>query len=87
MLKIKTWTWTLASWTATTFVLCVIWGLATPASLHMHQFLEMALPHFHWISFGAFLLGLVESFLYGAYAGLLFVPLHNFFHRLLEHRG
>jgi hypothetical protein len=25
--------------------------------------------------------GLVESFLYGAYAGLLFVPLHNLFYR------
>jgi len=25
--------------------------------------------------------GLVESFLLGAYAGLLFVPLHNFFWR------
>lgn len=44
----------------------------------MTQFLEIALPGFRWLSVGSFLLGLVESFLYGAYAGLVFVPLYNF---------
>ena len=35
-----------------------------------------------WIlTFWGCCLGLLESFLYGAYAGLVFVPIHNFFAR------
>jgi hypothetical protein len=40
-----------------------------PKALHMTQFLEIALPGFRWLSVGSFILGLVEAFLYGAYAG------------------
>jgi hypothetical protein len=32
----------------------------------------------HWLGLGSFVLGLVESFLYGVYAGLVYVPIHNF---------
>jgi len=35
-------------------------------------------PAFKWISLEAFVLGFVESFLYGVYTGLLFVSIHNF---------
>lgn len=31
-----------------------------------------------WLTAGSFVLGLVESFLYGAYAGLVFTPIDNF---------
>ena len=34
-----------------------------------------------WLTFWGFCLGLIESFLYGAYAGLVFVPLYNFLAR------
>ena len=44
----------------------------------MHEFLEMVLPAFEWLTVWGFVLGLVESFLYGAYAGLVFVPIYNF---------
>ena len=37
------------------------------------------LPGFHWISWGSFLLGLVEVMAFGFYLGLVFAPLHNFF--------
>lgn len=37
------------------------------------------LPGFTWLSPGTFLLGLVESFAYGWYVALVFVPLFNFF--------
>lgn len=47
----------------------------------MHTFLEAALPGFKWLSWQSFLLGWVESFLFGAYAGLLYVPIYNFFNR------
>lgn len=39
--------------------------------------LGLTLPGFRWLSLGSFVLGLVESFLYGAYAGLVFTPIHN----------
>lgn len=47
----------------------------------MYQFLEAVLPAFKWLTFWGFFLGLIESFLYGAYAGLLFVPIYNFLTR------
>ena len=72
-------TWSLATFCALSFTICVIYGLLTPHSLHMHEFLEMALPAYEWGSFPLFFVGLVESFLYGAYAGLVYVPIYNFF--------
>lgn len=84
MLNIKVWTWSLGCWAVVTFLVCIVWGLVTPGSLHMHGLLETVLPGFRWLSFSGFLIGLVESFLYGAYAGLLFVPLHNLFWRRWE---
>lgn len=47
-----------------------MYGLLVPKAFHMTQFLEIALPGFQGLSLGAFALGLVESFIYGAYAGL-----------------
>lgn len=44
----------------------------------MSVFLEAMLPAFKWISFGGFILGFVESFLYGAYIGIVFVPIYNY---------
>lgn len=81
MLHLKTVTWSLASFTAVSFLICVLYGAVTPESLHMHQFLEIVLPGFKWLSIGTFFLGLVESFLWGAYIGLAYVPIYNFFHR------
>ena len=71
-------TWSLGVFCAISFVVCVLYGLVVPRTLHMVQFLEMTLPGFHWLSPGSFELGLVESFLYGAYAGLVFTPIYNF---------
>lgn len=81
MFDVKVWMWSLGTASAVSFVLCVLYGLVTPEPLHMHEFLELVLPGFRWLSLGSFALGLVESFLWGAYAGIVFVPIHNFFHR------
>ena len=62
---------------AVTFVVCVAYGLLVPRSLHMTQFLEAILPGFTWLTAGSFVLGLVETFLYGVYAGLVFTPIYN----------
>lgn len=43
----------------------------------MALFLEMELSAFKWLTFGGFCLGLIESFLYGTYAGLVFAPICN----------
>lgn len=51
-LSVKVMTWSLGTFTAITFILCVAYGLVVPAALHMGQLLEMALPGFHWLSAG-----------------------------------
>jgi len=49
----------------------------------MSYVLESILPAFRWLTFSGFILGLVESFLYGVYAGIVFVPIYNFVNRKL----
>ena len=82
MLNIQIVSWSLGLFAAISFVLCVIYGLIVPANLRMAAFLEMVLPAFKWLTFWGFCLGLIESFLYGAYVGLVFVPIYNLLTRL-----
>jgi hypothetical protein len=70
---------------AITFTLCVIWGVIFPGFTTMQRGLEAALPWFTWLSWGSFLLGLAESFLYGVYAAAVFVPLYNSINRWSSH--
>ncbi len=81
MLNTKLVTWSLAAFTGFSFVLCIVYGLIVPESLHMHQFLENVLPGFKWLSIGSFLLGLIESILWGVYGGLVYSTIYNFFAR------
>ena len=81
MLNIKVVTWSLAIWTAFSFVFCVVYGLLTPPGVHMYAFLQQVLPGYESLSWRGFFVGLIQSFLYGAYAGLVFVPIYNFLHR------
>ena len=82
MLNIKIVSWSLGIFTAVSFVLCVIYGLIVPESLHNHQFLEAVLPRLQVAdNLGILSMGLLESFLYGVYAGLVFVPIYNFISR------
>ncbi len=74
----KVLTLSLGLFSALSFVLCVAWGALVPPSLHGTRFLEMTLPGFRWLTPGSFGLGLVETFVIGAYAGLLFTLIHNF---------
>src|ERR1700674_5131247 len=61
---------------AVMFVACVVYGLLVPA-FHNAQLLEAVLPGFHWLTPVSLLLGVVETFLYGAFAGAVFAWLHN----------
>jgi hypothetical protein len=77
MINIKVLTWSLGLFAAVSFVLCVVYGVFAPESLHMHTALETVLPGFRWLTFNGFFVGLVESFLYGVYGGLVFGWIYN----------
>lgn len=81
MLDTKLVAWALGIWGAIAFVVCVIYGLLTPDSLHARALLESMLPAFRWLTWGGFVLGLAESALYGVYAGLVFCPVYNWLRR------
>lgn len=81
MLNWKVVTPSLASFTGITFVLCVGYGLVAPTAFHASWLLEAMLPGFKWLSLGSFVLGLIETTLYGAWAGILYSTLYNHFAR------
>jgi len=60
------------------FTLCVIFDLIFP-SYAMHSAWHILLPGFEWISFGSYLLGAIETYLYGWLFALIWVPLYSFF--------
>lgn len=61
---------------AISFVLCAALDLILPA-YQMHTVWERLLPGFVWISFGSFVLGLLETIAYGWYFALIWVPIYN----------
>jgi Sec-independent protein secretion pathway component TatC len=63
---------------AITFTLCVGFDLVFP-DYAMYQTWQKLLPGFEWISWQSFLLGLLESYGYGWYFALIWVPLYNVF--------
>jgi len=65
---------------AVSFALCVVFGLLFPGATMYQAWLPL-LPGVSWISWSGALLGLVESFAYGWYVALIFVPVWNFFAR------
>ena len=60
------------------YVLCVAYDLIFPEHAMFEAWYRL-LPGFTWLSWGSFFLGLVESFFYGIYIGLVFAPLYNLF--------
>ena len=62
---------------ATSFTLCVIFDLLFPQQA-MYSIWLILLPGFEWLSWKSFFLGLVESYLYGWYFTLIWVPIYNF---------
>ena len=61
---------------AISFVVCVAGDLVMPAH-EMHSAWQRLLPGFLWLTWGSFFLGLVESYAYGWYFTLIWVPLYN----------
>ena len=63
---------------AVSFLLCVVFGLVFPGATMYQAWLPL-LPGVTWISWSSAVLGLVESFAYGWYIAVIFVPTFNFF--------
>ncbi len=84
MLNVKVVTWSLGLFGALTFVVCVAYGLIVPEALHMTDWLEQILPGFAWLTPVGVLVGLIESFLYGVYAGFAYSTIHNLLARRNE---
>lgn len=76
-MSLKTVTWALALSAAVLYLLCIAYGLTNPVAGHMRDFLTIALPGFEWLTLTGFFIGLAKSFLYGALAGLVYVPIYN----------
>jgi len=60
-----------------TFALCVGFDLLFPEHA-MYRTWQDLLPGFEWISWKSFILGLIESYGYGWYFALIWVPIYNF---------
>lgn len=63
---------------AVTFVVCVGFDLLFPEHAMYEAWLKL-LPGFEWLSWGSFFLGLIESYGYGWYFAVIWVPIYNFF--------
>lgn len=74
----------MGSFLAISYILCVAYDLTFDQ--HMYEAWLKLLPGFTWLTWQSFLLGLLESFLYGIYFGLVYVPLYNFFRDRLARR-
>lgn len=61
---------------AISFVLCVGFDFLFPTHA-MYRSWQALLPGFHWISWSSFALGLIESYGYGWYLALIWVPIYN----------
>lgn len=72
----------LGSFLSVSYILCVAYDLAFDQ--HMYEAWLKLLPGFTWLTWPSFFLGLIESFLYGTFISLIFVPLYNVFGSLLS---
>jgi len=70
---------------AISFTLCVLFDLLLPEHA-MYQTWRALLPGFEWLSWKSFSIGLIESYLYGWYFALIWVPIYNFASRRKEIR-
>jgi len=61
-----------------TFTLCVVFDLLLPEHAMFKAWQDL-LPGFEWISWKSFIIGLIESYAYGWYFALIWVPIYNYF--------
>ena len=61
-----------------TYSLCIGFDLVFPGHA-MYEAWQKLLPGFEWLTLQGFLIGLVESYAYGWYFAVIWVPLYNYF--------
>jgi len=72
--------WSMSLFFLTTYLLCIALGAILPDWKWHEPWLQF-FPGFEWLTMTGFFFGFVESFLYGWYVALIFVPFYNFFLR------
>lgn len=60
-----------------TFILCVGFDLLFPGHA-MYEAWQKFLPGFTWLSWESFFIGALESYSYGWYFALIWVPIYNY---------
>ena len=68
--------WALSLFLVLTYLVCIAFDLIFPGYA-MYEIWSGLLPGFVWLTPVGFIIGLVESFLYGWYAALIFGGLYN----------
>lgn len=76
-LSIKVVSLTLAISFSMVYVLCLLYGLASPTKLHVALF--ETLPFFNWLNPASVLIGLTEFFVAGLFYGTIVVLIYNYF--------
>jgi hypothetical protein len=61
------------------YLLCVGFGLLAPEQMRMYEAWAPLLPGFEWLTWTGFIIGLVETYVYGWYLAVLFVLLYRWF--------
>lgn len=70
----------LALFLSITYIICIAFDLIWP-QFAMYKVWAPLLPGFSWISWTSFFLGLIESFIWGYFIAIIFVPIYNFLNR------
>jgi hypothetical protein len=61
------------------YLLCIGFGLLVPGEMRMWTAWAPLLPGFEWLTWRGFLIGAIESYAYGWYVAVVFVPLYRWF--------
>ncbi len=61
---------------AISFTLCVVFDLLFP-NYAMYGSWQALVPGFEWLSWQSYFLGLIETYAYGWYFALIWVPIYN----------
>jgi len=84
-LSIKRLGLSLSTFFAISYVICIMGYLIMPDFPVQHEALSIFLPGFRLLSWQSYVLGLIESFVWGWYIAAVFAPLYNFFGRHVAH--
>ncbi|MBQ0770826.1 MAG: hypothetical protein ACI9TB_001983 [Parasphingorhabdus sp.] len=78
------WGWTLSLFLLISYLLCIIFGLMAPQSMHMHEAWAPLLPGFEWLTLTGFFAGAIGSFAYGWYIAIVIIPIKRWVGRKLK---